>query len=380
MSVRKRVWTTRSGEPREAWLVDYTDGSGARHAKFFERKKDADAFHATVKVEIAQGIHTPASRSITVAEAGAEWLNYVTLEGCERATVAGYRIYFEKHIEPRLGATKLAALTTPRVQKFRDDLLRDGASRHLAKKVVGTLKAILKDARRRGNVAQNVAVDVKVDTNARHREKLQVGKHIPRREEIRRIIDAAPDGYARTLFMTAAFTGLRASELRGLRWEDVDLKNSVIHVRQRADRYNTIGRPKSAAGERVVPIGSMVTNTLRQWKLACPQGDLVFGTRAGTPQFLQNIVTRIWIPTQVKAGVVDADGKAKYTGFHSLRHFYASWCINRKRDGGLELPAKTVQTRLGHSSVVMTYDRYGHLFPSDDGAELDAAEAAIFAT
>ena len=107
--------------------------------------------------------------------------------------------------------------------------------------------------------------------------------------------------------------------------------------------------------------------------------DLVFATRNGIPTTLGNIINRVWQPLQIKAGVMDADGKAKYPGLHSLRHFYASWCINRKADGGLALPAKTVQTRLGHSSIVMTLDRYGHLFPSDDGEELAEAEAAIFA-
>ena len=58
----------------------------------------------------------------------------------------------------------------------------------------------------------------------------------------------------------------------------------------------------------------------------------------------------------VRAGVVDANGNAKYTGLHPYRHFYASWLINRKADGGLELPIKTVQQRLGHSSIVMTSD------------------------
>jgi integrase len=57
-----------------------------------------------------------------------------------------------------------------------------------------------------------------------------------------------------------------------------------------------------------------------------------------------------------------------------LRHFFASWCINRKADGGRELPAKVVQELLGHSSITMTMDVYGHLFPSgDDSAELAAA-------
>jgi integrase len=72
--------------------------------------------------------------------------------------------------------------------------------------------------------------------------------------------------------------------------------------------------------------------------------------------------------------------RAKYRGLHSLRHFYASWCINRRVDGGLELPLKVVQARLGHASIQMTADTYGHLFPrGDDGAELAAAERAFLA-
>jgi integrase len=78
----------------------------------------------------------------------------------------------------------------------------------------------------------------------------------------------------------------------------------------------------------------------------------------------------------------DSNGKvtdiAKYSGLHSLRHFFASWCINRKVDGGLELPAKVVQERLGHSTIAMTLDIYGHLFPRhDDSEELAAAERAL---
>jgi len=70
--------------------------------------------------------------------------------------------------------------------------------------------------------------------------------------------------------------------------------------------------------------------------------------------------------------------RAKYTGTHALRHFYASWCINRRVDGGMELPVKVVQERLGHSSIVMTMDLYGHLFPrGDDKEELARAESAL---
>ena len=79
------------------------------------------------------------------------------------------------------------------------------------------------------------------------------------------------------------------------------------------------------------------------------------------------------------AHVVDRNGNPKY-GLHAMRHFYASWCINRKADGGRELPPKNVQQLLGHSSIVITLDTYGHLFPTNnDRAELTAAEAVLWA-
>ena len=65
-------------------------------------------------------------------------------------------------------------------------------------------------------------------------------------------------------------------------------------------------------------------------------------------------------------------------GMHALRHFFASWCINPKCAGGLELPPKVVQERLGHATIAITLDLYSHLFPrGDDSAELAAAEAAV---
>jgi integrase len=74
MSVRKRVWTTRKGETKEAWIVDYS-ANGSRHIETFERKKDADAREAQVSVDVGKGIHIAPSKSPTVAQAGAKWLN-----------------------------------------------------------------------------------------------------------------------------------------------------------------------------------------------------------------------------------------------------------------------------------------------------------------
>ena len=123
MSVRKRSWTTRKGEQKESWIVDYIDQAGDRHIQTFTRKKDADDYHATVKVDVSKGIHTAQSKSLTVAEAADDWLKYVELEKRERSTLDHYRNHVKNHINPRLGGEKVAKLTTPRVQAFRDDLL-----------------------------------------------------------------------------------------------------------------------------------------------------------------------------------------------------------------------------------------------------------------
>jgi integrase len=214
------------------------------------------------------------------------------------------------------------------------------------------------------------------------------------RREFSPVVQAAPAARGK-----GVHAGLRSSELRGLRWSDVDLKRCELHVRQRADYYREIGPPKSEAGERAIPLAPMLVNTLREWKPVCPKGelDLVFPNGAGRVESHANIVNRGLIPVQIAAKVSvpveDAQGKpakddkgkpivtAKYAGLHSLRHFYVSWCINRRVDGGLELPLKVVQTRLGHASVQITADRYGHLFPrGDDGAELAAAEQAFLSS
>ena len=146
------------------------------------------------------------------------------------------------------------------------------------------------------------------------------------------------------------------------------------------DQYRKFGAPKSESGERTIPLPPIVANTLKEWKLACPNGEhgLVFPTGKGSPENHANLITRGLIPACIAAGVTKPDGKAKYAGVHALRHFYASWCINSKDDGGLGLSAKVAQARLGHSTIAMTIDTYGHLFPrGDDGSELAAAEKSL---
>ena len=375
MSVRKREWTTNKGEVREAWIVDYADQDGDRHIRTFAKQKDARAYHDQVNVDVRQGVHTAPSKSRTVAEAADAWIKSAEADGLERSTLRQYRQHVNLHIVPRLGREKLAELTPGRIEAFRDDLLAK-LSRPLARKVLTSLKSLLKAGKR-----VHVAADVSIKRRKRDERKLEEGRDIPTPAEIKRLIAAAEDDKRRALLLTAALTGLRASELRGLRWKDVDLKAGELHVRQRADRFNRIGAPKSESSRRAVPLDAdVLIPALKKWKLACPKGeaDLVFPTASGQVEHHKNMLLGLE-PIMIAAGVVDKEGEPKYA-LHAFRHFFASWCINPKERGGRELPAKVVQQLLGHTSIVMTLDRYGHLFPrGDDRAELAAAARALLA-
>jgi integrase len=210
----------------------------------------------------------------------------------------------------------------------------------------------------------------------RLKPKVEAGKNMPKPEEMRAIIEAAKPRW-RTLLLVAAFTGMRASEIRALRWEDVDLRECVIHVRQRADKNGIIGLPKSDASARSISIGPKVVMALKEWMLQSGGSELVFSSD-GNVLSLSSIVRLGLIPAVIAAVLVGKDGKPRYTGMHSIRHFHASWCLNPVSRGGLGLSPKEAQERLGHSTIMMTMDTYGHLFPKQDDSEaLAAAEAAL---
>jgi integrase len=254
------------------------------------------------------------------------------------------------HIGPLLGAVKLSRLTTPMVERFVDEMLTTERSRVLAKGVLGSLKAVVKESQRRGLVAQNAATPVAVKLARRHKQRIA----IPSKDEIRAQIEAAT-GRERTILIIAVFTGMRIGEIRGLRWQDVDFANQLIQVRQRADNGGRIGSLKSSSSLRDIPMAPMVLNALREWRMACPQSrlDLVFpGQRGGATSY--NAMREALGP------------------MHRYRHFFASWLIDQR------FGPKRVQALMGHSSIGMTFDTYGHLFPAEnDHAKFAAGELAL---
>src|SRR4029077_12821171 len=141
---------------------------------------------------------------------------------------------------------KLAELTAPAANAFAECLREEGRSPDMVRRVVGSLGAIFREARRRGLSNVDPTAGLKID---RPEERDDPRPVIPSKPELQAIIGGAA-GRWRPLILVAIFCGLRGSELRGLRWADIDFEGRQINVAQRADAFHKIGRLKSRAGYR----------------------------------------------------------------------------------------------------------------------------------
>ena len=182
-----------------------------------------------------------------------------------------------------------------------------------------------------------------------------VKREIPEREaltieEFHMVVQTGDDPW-KLIIKMAGLTGLRRGEILGLRWGDVELERQRLHVRQTFGRHG-FGHPKSRAGRRVVPLTPALVADLRRRKLAQPANDhdLVFASQTGTPIDPDNL-KRAWERALRKAGM-------RHLGFHTLRHTAVSLFIAHEG-----LNPKQLTTIIGHASIQLTYDTYGHLMP-----------------
>ena len=237
-SIRKRRW----GDGREAWVVDYKDQSGKRAIQTFATKKEAEAWKVQALHEVRHGTHTRTSASKTVAEAWEMWLEQCAADRLEFGTIRARKQHLRIHVEPVIGSARLSDLSTPLLYDFDAKLRDKGTSIAMRRKIMTNTKTMLNFAQGRGLVAQNVALAVRIKSDNREssRGPLRAGVDFPSMAELKSLIENSTPR-RRPFIVTAIFTGMRLSELRGLRWSDVDLEAGMIHVRQRADAWGRYG-------------------------------------------------------------------------------------------------------------------------------------------
>lgn len=364
-TVAKR--TLQSGKNR--WEARYTDPSGKRRTKMFEKKRDAEAYLDQIKRQIADGVFVHEDNTVTVEQASNAYLVSAQGRRLQASTIRKYRQHINLHIIPLLGEKRLTKLSEAAVHEFIDDMLAAN-SVAMTREVFRTLSAVIKLAQGRGWVGRHIINDKSIKPPKAGQCEIRM----PTRSEITALEAVTDDRYG-PLLKTALLTGLRLGELRALRWDCVDFDAKSIRVEKSATSTGQLKSPKSSAGVRHIPVSEQLVRDLKRWRLACPNGDLglVFPNGAGNVESSSNIRQRVFLPAMRRAGLVDKCGKNIFR-IHDLRHAAASLFI----DSGMTM--KRVQVLMGHSTIKMTYDYYGKLFndPEGDARAVNAIADGLF--
>jgi integrase len=292
---------------------------------------------------------------ITIAEAAKEWL--VAAEAGVVRTRSGtaykpsalrsYRQVLNGAVIPAFGRLRLTALTTNVLQDYADRAVAAGRSPSTIRNTLLPLRAIYRRALLRGEVSVNPTLKLQLPAVRPRRER------VARADEAAALIEALPAG-DRALWATAFFSGLRRGELQALCWSDVDLEQNLIQVRQAWDRRAGLIEPKSRSGKRRVPLTQALRRHLVAHRLQQGPGGsgFVFANRHGRPFDPGTVVNRAR-KTWREAGL-------KPLTLHDCRHTYAAYMI------AAGINTKALSTYMGHASITITIDRYGHLLPGNE--------------
>lgn len=276
------------------------------------------------------------------------------------STLRGYEQALER-VLPMIGAWKLSAVTTSDLQALVDRWQGEGLPPATIRNLIKPVQSIYRRAKSRGGVAENPTRDLELPSSpAREVAIVTPGQATA-------LLDVLPRG-DRPLWATALFAGLRYGELRALRWKDVDLAKGVISVRRSWDPKAGPIEPKSRKSRRTVPIPAALSDEFRDLRIRerefDPEG-LVFGRTRSEPFHAATIYRRAdeaWKSFALPAGSLR---------LHQARHTYASFMI------AAGVNAKALSTYMGHSSIKVTFDVYGHLMPGSEGVAADLLDAFL---
>lgn len=359
-------WRKADGTPSAAhgkgkrWRARYVDAEGREHAKSFTRKIDAQRWIDEVTAAVVTGQYVdPKAGQVTFRDYAERWRKIQVQRPSSQAHV---ETMLRRHTYPTFGDRPLSSILPSDIQAWVKGLALAPATVGVVHGIVSTImKAAIRDRRIMSNPCDGTKLP-----------KVERKKIVPlTTEQVTAVRDALPP-QLQALVTLAAGTGMRQGECFGLTVDRVKfLERQVIVDRQLvtvAGAQPTLGPPKTAASNRTIPLPQVVVEALAAHLAAFPPGPdgLVF-TWAGKPLRRSTFGYR-WRAAADAAGLPDG------TGFHALRHYYASLLIRHGES------VKTVQVRLGHASAVETLDTYSHLWPDSDDRTRDAIDSVLGST
>lgn len=297
-----------------AWDVRWRDPAGEQRKRTFGRRIDAERFLATVSADIVRGDYVDPNDPTTFREYAEEWREAQLHRPTTRAHV---ETKLRRHVYPHFGDRRLATIRPSEIQRWVTGLSRTRAPATV-QVIHGIVAAIFKAALR------DRLVNTSPCAGTRLPKKLPVEVVPLSTGTVRALADAVPERY-RTLVVLGAGTGLRQSECLGLVDEKLDLASGMLRVDQQLillpRREPFFGPPKTSASHRTVPLPDVVVDALRthleRFPVRHPEG-LVFTDGDG------HAIRRTAFSREVWGPAVEAVGAPRGTGFHDLRHYYAS--------------------------------------------------------
>jgi integrase len=335
-----------------------------RIRRTFQSLAEAKAWRTDAQTALRQGTLS-AARSPLLGDAAAAWLVGAEAGSIRNrsgdvykpSAIRGYEQALRLRVLPALGALRVNEIRRGEVQALIDRLLSAGHNPSTIRNTLLPLRAIFRRALTRGAIAVNPTVGLELPAVRGRRDRIATP------DEAAALLGALDRD--RALWATAMYAGLRLGELMALDWQHVDLDDDVIRVRWSYDQRECKRvAPKSRAGVRTVPIPGVLRTYLSEHRLPTgrPRG-FVFGRdpeRPFAPQAIYDRADRSWSTVGLQR-----------IRPHECRHTFASFMI------AAGVNAKALSIYMGHSSVTITFDRYGHLMPGNEAEAASLLDAYL---
>lgn len=350
--------TKRKDGRWEARLSTGTNEEGKRTFRTFygDTKQEALTKMKEVKLQIDTQIYVEPSKK-TVRDWLYTWLDDYKKNQIRPTTYQSYESLFRTHICPAFGNESIQDLKTEKIQKFYKDKMEGGRldkkEGGLSSRTINYMHTILHEAFEKackiGLINKNP-----VEATEPPKKKKTTGKHLTR-EEQQKLEEVLKEDKWGVACLTALYTGLRLGEILALKWHDIDLENNYINVghtikRVKNDKESKIivQEPKTEKGKRIVSLPKRLRDILIAYRGEDYNNNgIVFKTSSEGYTEPRNMI-RAFYKLITKAGIESKN-------FHSLRHTYASRLIEEN------VNHKVIQELLGHNSINVTMDIYGHI-------------------
>lgn len=306
------------------------------------------------------------------------WFKHYVEIQCKQTTAILYKRYINDHLKPILGMYKLKSLNPTILQEYLNKKSLNGYCKNTVSSFYGILSGALKYAVHPMQfLKENPMTYVKMPRYDVVRGAATDELKIISYDDFNRIIERFPRGSTFYIPLQIAFhTGLRASEVCGLTWDDIDLENKTLDVNKILIKIGPefiFGTPKTNSSYRKITIGSSLINILKSNLLYQKEMKIKYGPWYTDSKFICTKANGEKVTTEslkYLSKVVNYDLKINFN-FHSLRHTHATMLI----EAGANM--KDVQNRLGHSRLSTTMDTYAHVTQQMKNETVDIFENAL---